>query len=682
MTQAAATSYAKTKARSKNRAATESADARSIGKIPAVRNPRRRARALRSLRYFLEQYFPDIFFHAWSPDHLTVIEHLEDAIVHGRLMALAMPRSSGKTSLVECAAIWAAFTGRRKYIVILGAEGSHAENILGTIWKHLTDNPELTADWPEVCYPLQRLEGVNQRRLIFGKKTIDLKRTKNKIILPDIPGSRCSGTIIETAGLLSGIRGKKHAPGKGKAVRPDLCLVDDPQTDESANSTTLTARRLKIMKGAVLGLGGVGIKLSVIATVTVIAPEDMAAQLLDRQANPQWRGLRFQLMRSMPSADLWDEYFRIRSDDFRADGDGSAATEFYIDNRDALDEGADPAWKERFDPGEVSAIQHAMNLLHERGKEAFDAEYQNDPQLEDNGIEALDEAELRLRLNHVARKTVPSQCTHLTAFVDVHKELLYWMVIGWESGFTGHVVDFGTYPEQRRTHFRLTDVRNTLKRKLREIPSLEGRLYKGLHNTFSELFSTDWKRTDGTSMKIARLMVDAQWGQGTKTVYDAISQSDHRANVFPSHGHYIGCNNAPISLWKKKAGEVSGDEWRIGPNRGIMRATFDANHWKSFSAARLLSAPGTPGAIMLPGSNGEAHRLLSEHLCSEESLEAEGRRRIHEWRQKSGKPDNHWWDCFVGNCMINSTLGQKVAVPDGDYKPKPRKQRASEDLME
>jgi hypothetical protein len=33
-------------------------------------------------------------------------------------------------------------------------------------------------------------------------------------------------------------------------------------------------------------------------------------------------------------------------------------------------------------------------------------------------------------------------------FIDVHDRLLYWMVAAWEDDFTGHVVDYGAYPDR------------------------------------------------------------------------------------------------------------------------------------------------------------------------------------------------------------------------------------------
>ena len=79
-------------------------------------------------------------------------------------------------------------------------------------------------------------------------------------------------------------------------------------------------------------------------------------------------------------------------------GDGGAAgTEFYRKNKIAMDEGADVAWKERFNHDELSAIQHAMNLRLQN-EAAFFAEYQNEPLPE---IEADDDL---LTVDQIASK--------------------------------------------------------------------------------------------------------------------------------------------------------------------------------------------------------------------------------------------------------------------------------------
>jgi hypothetical protein len=47
-------------------------------------------------------------------------------------------------------------------------------------------------------------------------------------------------------------------------------------------------------------------------------------------------------------------------------------------------------------------------------------------------------------------------------FIDVQAKLLFYVVAGWEKDFTGYVVDYGTWPDQKRPYFTLRDARHTL----------------------------------------------------------------------------------------------------------------------------------------------------------------------------------------------------------------------------
>ena len=158
---------------------------------------------------------------------------------------------------------------------------------------------------------------------------------------------------------------------------------------------------------------------------------------------------------------LWARYAEIRGDSLRNDGDGSAATEFYRENRAAMDEGARVAWPERHNADELSAIQNAMNLRL-RNESAFFAEYQNEPIVESEGEEMLTAEEIAAKTNGYARSVLPLGASHLTMFIDVQQKAIFWLIAAWEENFTGYILDYGTWPDQRRAYFTLRDIRRTL----------------------------------------------------------------------------------------------------------------------------------------------------------------------------------------------------------------------------
>ena len=126
---------------------------RDIGELPAVVNPERKARAENDFRYFCEVYFPLTFHLAWSPDHLKVIGKVEEAVLHGGLFALAMPRASGKTSIAACACLWAVLYGHREFVCLIGSDESHAREMLESIQMELVSNDLLAEDFPRSVTP-------------------------------------------------------------------------------------------------------------------------------------------------------------------------------------------------------------------------------------------------------------------------------------------------------------------------------------------------------------------------------------------------------------------------------------------------------------------------------------------------------------------------------------------------
>jgi len=73
---------------------------------------------------------------------------------------MAMPRGSGKTTICECACIWAALNGHREFVCLIGSDEGHAMDMLDSIKMELDGNELLLADYPEVVFPIQALDGI------------------------------------------------------------------------------------------------------------------------------------------------------------------------------------------------------------------------------------------------------------------------------------------------------------------------------------------------------------------------------------------------------------------------------------------------------------------------------------------------------------------------------------------
>jgi hypothetical protein len=631
-----------------------------------VRNLERKDACRESFQLFCEEYFPQAFHLEWSPDHLKVIAKIEIAVIQGGLFAMAMPRGSGKTTIAEVACIWAALYGYIEFIMLIGSSETHAVEMLESIKTELETNENLYDDFSEVVGPIRALEGITHRaggQTLNGTST-HIGWTANEVIIPTVPDSVASGCVIRVAGITGRIRGANYKKPSGRSVRPGLVILDDPQTDESAKSISQCEKRERLIAGAVLGLAGPGEKISGILPCTVIRPDDMADRLLNRELHPEWQGERTKLVYSFPvNEKLWDKYAEIREDSLRQEKGLSLATAYYAENREAMDEGARTAWDERFNHDELSAIQHAMNLKFQDVR-AFWAEYQNEPLPESElGSDELTPDDIAQKLNGYDRSVVPPGCDRLTAFVDVQGKLLYFVVVAWETDFTGYVIEYGSYPDQQSPYYTLRDARRTLATQARGA-GLEGSIYAGLEALIGDLMGREFLGGAGSVMRIERCMIDANWGASTDTVYQFCRQSDSAAVLFPSHGQYVGAASLSFADYKRKKGDRVGHHWRIpsvAGRRAVRHVLYDTNYWKTFVHTRFGVQMGDRGSLSLFGRTTSAHRMFSEHLTSEYRVKTEGRGRVvDEWKARPEQPDNHFLDCLVGCAVAASIQGTSL----------------------
>jgi phage terminase large subunit GpA-like protein len=341
-----------------------------------------------------------------------------------------------------------------------------------------------------------------------------------------------------------------------------------------------------------------------------------------------------------------------------------------------MDEGAVVAWPERHNEDELSGIQHAMNLKL-RDEAAFWAEYQNEPMSEtkEEG-ETMSPDQIAEKTNGRSQGRVPEACAHLTAFIDVHEQILFYLVAAWQDDFTGYVTDYGTYPDQQRAYFTASDVQRTLRR-VHQGMGVEGAIYAALEALTAELLQKEWPRDDGAVMRIERCLIDQGWK--ADVVHQFCRQSAHAAILMPSRGHGVTASQKPISEYDRKRGDRIGHHWwvpSVKGRRSLRHVEIDTNFWKTFVHERLATAMSDRGCLSLWGQKPARHRLLAEHLAAEHRVRTEGRgRTVDEWKLPPSRPDNHWLDCLVGCAAAASMEGVVLTVSQGDKPPEPTRER-------
>jgi hypothetical protein len=275
------------------------ATAREIGPPPAPINLDRRDEGIMSLAFFLKTYFPKAFPLPWSEDHLEIIAKVEQAVSSGHFFAQAMPRGSGKTSITIRAAIWAILCGYCRFVYVICADARKSQKALESIKIELECNDLLYEDFPEMIFPIRALERSPLRargQTCRGELTM-IQWTAEGIKLPTIENALGSGSVVSVGGITGAARGAQHTMADGSVIRPDLILIDDFQTRESAASPTQCEARLQTIVGDLAGMVGPGGDISILVTATVIYQDDAADKLLNRDLHPEWYGLRKQMVK-------------------------------------------------------------------------------------------------------------------------------------------------------------------------------------------------------------------------------------------------------------------------------------------------------------------------------------------------------------------------------------------------
>jgi len=367
--------------------AAKRAEGRVIEIFP-VRDRERRKVCANSLRLFCMTYFARAFYLELAPMHNNIIDELQEAILRGGKIALAAPRGNGKTTITIAAIIWAILYGYAKFIVLICAGGDMARDRLTEIKGYL-DDPDglLSADFPEVCLPIMDLQGSAQRA---GKQTTTWKRPDGRevrrrtnivwkekdITFANVPSvddpeaaAPAAGSIIVSRGLdATSIRGLLRG-----AARPDLVLLDDPQTDETARSEIQTDNLRNLIGQAVEGLAGPGMRLTIISLWTVIVAGDLADRYTSDE-EPNFFSLRFKAVPKMPDdMKMVEEYVaRVRDAKIHGDKDARAAHAWYLLNQDRIESGGVVGWEQNFIRADVGdrSMSEAFRVAGRPAKES------------------------------------------------------------------------------------------------------------------------------------------------------------------------------------------------------------------------------------------------------------------------------------------------------------------------
>ena len=407
-------------------------------------NWKRRARGERDFLYFLKTYCTSedpnegAFLEIAPPKEMQqIVRDMEQAIGDASIpYHIRVARGHGKTAYTKGAVLWTTATGRRQYVIAVGANDGNASNIIEDVFACMTCSSAFIQDFPEIAVPFLKLEGAYQRaktQKYYGKPT-NAKRSAGKIVLPTVTDPRTgrlfpsSGVILEAVGFNAGAR------GKSKGIRrPDFIIFDDLQNDDTAQSDAQVEKMARKIKKTFMGLAGHRKKIAAVMTSTPIEADDLSETFAN---DTGWKTKTYKMVKTWPKChnpeateedrkgarDLWEEYWDVFNTEKANDREPHiAANKFYRKNRKAMDAGAEVLNPHNFDPTtEISGIQHAMNILLRDGLDTFMSEYQMKPPRNAFAFSLTTKLILNRIRNGVPAHTIPADTVMTVAATDVN----------------------------------------------------------------------------------------------------------------------------------------------------------------------------------------------------------------------------------------------------------------------
>lgn len=468
--------------------------------LPKV-NVRRRAKALSSLYEFVCAYCVGVICDYKPPKELRPLldEMVAVARSNGRYQ-IQMPRGIGKTTFVSALAPFLVVNGDSAFVEVVASSEPAASTIFDKM-VGVFEGEVFAQDFPQIAVPFKKADrnAIKMQKLVFDKAPLHMEQTADHLILPSIPGEKWAGAKFIIRGFTSSNLRGVNIMGK----RPDLIILDDIQTDKMVGNPRLVTEAMARINSTILGQFSHKKGGTVLMTATPQRSGDLTAMIRE---DPAWITRIYPLMPKMPTnRTAWDEYaavLRAETDALAAGGRPvKTANAYYKSHRAELDAGAEVLSASIRERGEVSAVQHAMNLLLRLGPDTFSTEYQMKP------IRSTSPYEFEYRdvigsASNVPSGVVPRGMERLVAAVDVmNADGLRFVLVAFGADRRAAVVGWGRHPANRAPLFDRNDA-----------PDVKGvKVARAVAVLLRDLRQGRYRTEDGGIMGIGAIGVDVGW---------------------------------------------------------------------------------------------------------------------------------------------------------------------------
>lgn len=597
---------------------------------------------------WLKKMLPEVYPLPFGEPHKKLIHKAITAIEQKGNFSIALPRSSGKTSLLKGLLLYALLTGKARFVVLVNQSQPVSKRALKDLLAWLMHGEKLAEYYPEICLPFKASKGSPQRiKNLWEQDTGEqflAKLEAEQLILPSTKtnNNRASGSIIVTSSITGQLRGLQQVLPDGTVLRPDTVLIDDVQKTKGSYSRTQIDSIINIVKSDIMGLGGGNKGLSILFSCTVIAQDDVSTYFLN---SPDWRGEKIPMITSWGNLEEWDKYNEIRLAGLEKEDNGKSANKYYLENREILDKGFSVSWEHRKLPNEISAIQSAMHRYYIAGKNAFFSEYQNEPLEVDNPLTKVTPEDVGKALNHLPRGKAPDTDFILTCMIDINQRNgLNWLVLSGDNRGACHILDYGRYPERG------------LFIQPKDKPREDSIIYNAVIELVTKITANNYQTESGAPLLWSSFAIDGNYKTAVIERAVLYLRKSLKINLFSSR------SRSPkfYRQYKNARNKIPEAHCWINQRR-VPETVYNADYWQELAQARLLATPEDANSISLFGSKAEKHKRFADEITSQQLLErVEGNTfTLYNWTIPNGA--NDLLDCLKG------ALAQYTLVRGGNY---------------
>ena len=614
-----------------------------IGDIPLPANPERRESCRHNLPLFLKTYFPETFTRPFCPASLRFLADVESILTDsgGNKKVIAMPRGGGKSSMLLDSLLWAALYAHKRYVLLVSASATTSKRLMKNLTTGLQSRPILE-DFPAVAYPLRALDGKWQKakhQRYHGQPTA-VELTASQIVFPTV-GAETDGIVIGCTSITANFRGMSHVCADGSTRRPEVVLIDDPQSRKDAQSASAVDRLEELIQADILGLASADSRpLSVFMGCTVIARGDLAERFLDLKAKPDWRGQRESLVSGFGEDEQtrWLIYDSLWRDEQAGRVPPGTCTEFFKEHRETLEKGIKVMDENLFSPDECSPVQRARNKFLEMGAAAFASEMQNRPLDLRETEYTLEPEEVLEHLNGRKRYEIPDDSIKVVAGIDLNRYAAAYCVASQNGVGSLSIIDYGFWTPKGR-HQLWEDGENK-----------EQKLSEAINAVAASLFGNP---AYGEALDV--VAVDA--GYSSQTVYSTVQalqgQYRHRriyaARGLPGDRYDLPRNRKLLITYGDGC-----DVRRAIPSNVIFY--WDSHHHHIRIQKSFKLAHGCIGESTIFGTLPEVHRAFAEQVTADvliSTATAGNGRTVAKWETNR---HNEMGDCLA-MCSAAASIG-------------------------